>query len=284
MKYDSERPLRVLSLGAGVQSTCLALMAESGEIAPAPDLAIFADTGWEPPHIYTHLEWLESELVHIPVQRVQTGNLATDMAEVRNFSGTTGRVPIPLHVVAPDGSKGMTHRECTKDYKIHAIHRGIREFLQVKALRRPRSVEMWLGITTDEAHRMREARDGWAVNRYPLVERRMRRSDCLAWLHGRYPDMQPRKSSCLGCPYHSRQGWMEIAVEYPSEFEQLCRIDENLRSGTMNRLTKGKPYLHSKGMPLREAVTKDLTEDALQYRLDLDRDGFGAECEGHCGL
>ena len=40
--------LRVLSLGAGVQSTTLALMAAHGEIGPMPDAAIFADTGWEP--------------------------------------------------------------------------------------------------------------------------------------------------------------------------------------------------------------------------------------------
>ena len=37
--------LRVLSLGAGVQSTTLALMAAHGEIGPMPDCAIFADTG-----------------------------------------------------------------------------------------------------------------------------------------------------------------------------------------------------------------------------------------------
>jgi len=35
--------LRVLSLGAGVQSTTLALMAAHGEIGPMPDCAIFAD-------------------------------------------------------------------------------------------------------------------------------------------------------------------------------------------------------------------------------------------------
>ena len=39
--------LRVLSLGAGVQSTTLALMIEKGEI-PMVDCAIFADTMGEP--------------------------------------------------------------------------------------------------------------------------------------------------------------------------------------------------------------------------------------------
>lgn len=52
--------LCVLSLGAGVQSTTLALMAAHGEIGPMPDCAIFADTGWEPRAVYEHLAWLRS--------------------------------------------------------------------------------------------------------------------------------------------------------------------------------------------------------------------------------
>lgn len=39
----------VLSLGAGVQSTALALMAVEGRFGAVPDMAVFADTGWEPP-------------------------------------------------------------------------------------------------------------------------------------------------------------------------------------------------------------------------------------------
>jgi len=52
--------LRALSLGAGVPSTTMALMAAHGEIGPMPDCAIFADTGWEPKAVYDHLSWLMS--------------------------------------------------------------------------------------------------------------------------------------------------------------------------------------------------------------------------------
>jgi hypothetical protein len=51
----------ILSLGAGVQSTTLALMAARGEL-PLPNAAIFADTGWESAATYAHLEWLTTEL------------------------------------------------------------------------------------------------------------------------------------------------------------------------------------------------------------------------------
>mgnify|MGYP006407382703 CR=1 FL=1 len=53
--------LRVLSLGAGVQSSVLALMAAKG-LVTKPDVAIFADTQWEPQSVYDHLQL---SLIHI---------------------------------------------------------------------------------------------------------------------------------------------------------------------------------------------------------------------------
>ncbi len=68
--------LRALSLGAGVQSTTLALMAAHGEIGPMPDCAIFADTGWEPQAVYDHLAWLMSpNVLPFPVHIVSDGNI-----------------------------------------------------------------------------------------------------------------------------------------------------------------------------------------------------------------
>ena len=51
------KPLRILSLGAGVQSSTLALMIEHGEVEPI-DFAIFCDTMHETDDTYRHLEWL----------------------------------------------------------------------------------------------------------------------------------------------------------------------------------------------------------------------------------
>ena len=52
----------VLNLGAGVQSSCLALMAAMGEVKPMPDFAVFADTQAEPKSVYDWLDWLEKQL------------------------------------------------------------------------------------------------------------------------------------------------------------------------------------------------------------------------------
>ena len=53
-----KQPLRVLSLGAGVQSTAVLLMMIEGQL-PKADAVIFADTGWEPIAVYDHLKKLE---------------------------------------------------------------------------------------------------------------------------------------------------------------------------------------------------------------------------------
>ena len=63
---------RVISLGGGVQSTVMCLMAEKERFGPRPDYAIFADTGWEPTSVYETLDWLEGE-VSFPIIRTSNG-------------------------------------------------------------------------------------------------------------------------------------------------------------------------------------------------------------------
>lgn len=58
----SPEPIHILSLGAGVQSSTLALMAAAGEVTPMPVAAVFADTGDEPTSVYRWLDWLTTQL------------------------------------------------------------------------------------------------------------------------------------------------------------------------------------------------------------------------------
>lgn len=52
--------LVTLSLRAGVQSTTLGLLAING-VLPKPDVAIFADTGWEPAAVYRQVDRIAAE-------------------------------------------------------------------------------------------------------------------------------------------------------------------------------------------------------------------------------
>lgn len=72
--------LRLLSLGAGRQSTTIAILAAEGAIGPL-DGAIFADTGDEPDAVYENLDRLERDVLKpagIPLHRVSEGHLAAD--------------------------------------------------------------------------------------------------------------------------------------------------------------------------------------------------------------
>ena len=81
--------LTVISLGGGVQSSVMALMANEGEFGRLPDCAIFADTRWEPPSIYEHLEWLAGQL-RFPLYVVDNGrSLREDVKALTNHSGST---------------------------------------------------------------------------------------------------------------------------------------------------------------------------------------------------
>lgn len=266
--------LRVLSLGAGVQSTALALMAAHGEIGPMPDCAVFADTGWEPRAVHEHLAWLRSpDVLPFPVHVVSAGNIREGL--VRGARGERW-ASIPAFTRSASGKTGMIRRQCTGEYKIVPIRRKVRELAGLTRKRSPRHpiVEQWLGISLDEAIRMKPSFEAWQVNRFPLIEKGMTRRDCLRWLekHG-YP--MPPKSACIGCPYHSDAHWRQMRAEDPDGFADAVAMDRLVRTGFRN--LRGELYLHRSCVPLDEA---DL--DTLEDRGQLDL--FADECDGLCGV
>lgn len=269
--------LTVISLGAGVQSTTMALMAAHGEISPMPDCAIFADTGWEPKAVYEHLAWLRSpNVLPFSVHVVSKGNIRDGILGRRNTSG--GRfAAIPFFTMSPRGAPGIGRRQCTSEYKLTPIMHELRRLLGKGPRDRikPGSVEVWIGISLDEAIRKRPARQQWITNRHPLLEIPMTRKDCLLWLdkHG-YP--RPPKSSCVGCPFHSNAHWRDMRDNAPEEWADAVAIDKAIRLGDARGM-RSLEFMHSDRIPLDEV---DLRTDAEAGQPDL----FNNECEGMCGV
>jgi hypothetical protein len=271
--------LRVISLGAGVQSSTLALMSAAGEIEGQIDFAIFSDTMAEPAVVYAWLEWLEAQLP-FPVVRVSQGNLETEQLYLRKHQTKPGhyaRALIPAFVRAPDGGRGLLGRRCTRDFKVNPLQRELKLRLGGRK-RGTRHSESWLGITTDEAHRMKPSQDSVAVNRWPLIDLGMSRQDCLDWMKDNgFP--RPPRSSCYFCPFHSDAEWKRIRNEEPEEFLRAQEFETalqriNLATTVEGAKLLGTPFLHSSCVPLAEA--------------SFDGDGqlnlFGNECEGMCGV
>jgi 3'-phosphoadenosine 5'-phosphosulfate sulfotransferase (PAPS reductase)/FAD synthetase len=264
--------LTVLSLGAGVQSTTVALLAAYGEI-PAPDCAIFADTGWEPRAVYEHLDRLEERLP-FPVHRVSAGNLREDT--VKKFSRVQGAGRFSAIPWFTSGG-GMGRRQCTAHYKIHPLAKKQRELMGAKPRQRlpTESVHVLIGISTDEAHRMKPARNRWQRNVFPLIDLGMSRRDCLNWLQDR--QWNAPKSSCIGCPFHSDAMWRDLRDNAPDEWADAVAVDATIRAGGNLRGIKAQQFMHRSLKPLDEV---DLSTWAEKGQADL----FGEECEGMCGL
>jgi hypothetical protein len=111
--------LRILSLGAGVQSSALALMIEKGEV-PMVDAAIFADVKGEPKAVYEWLAYLKTQITKFPIHVVTWRNLKQDILDATK--GEYKAFPAPFFTKNVEtGKKGMLRRQCTADYKIKPV-------------------------------------------------------------------------------------------------------------------------------------------------------------------
>ena len=279
---------RILSLGGGIQSVTLYLLAATGDqrLGELPDLAIFADTGWEPQHVYQTIEFLKErfgDVLPIEVARQsEESNLYLDTLYGRQpYPDGKPCLKIPVWLSGNDGN-GQWGRDCTGDYKIAPILKLLRSEIGMP----PRTkvpngtrAEMWLGISIDEVSRIRPNREWWISNRYPLIsEMRWSRADCVSYLSENHPDIPVGRSACLGCPYHGDAEWARLLATDPLEVEKLIELDEKLRQKQEpgHQLVEAIPYLHRSRIPLRDALA-NLTPDE-------DRDGMGENCEGYCGV
>ena len=273
------KPIHIISLGAGVQSSTMALMAAHGEITPMPKCAIFADTQAEPQTVYKWLNWLEKELP-FPVHRVTAGNLMDDSVKIRTSKVSGKRYmkgAIPAFVKKPDGGKGLLGRQCTADYKIAVLTRKTRTLCDWRRGEKRLLVNLWMGISYDEIIRMKQSREAWIEHSWPLINLKMRRTDCLQWMASNgYPE--PPRSACVFCPFHSDAEWMRLKTKEPAEFNLAVEYEKRLHEAASNQeVLLGTPFLHDSCVPL-DQVDFSTDEDHGQQVM------FGNECEGMCGV
>lgn len=279
---DEQGPaLRLLSLGAGVQSSAVLILSAIGRL-PRLDGAIFADTRWEPAGVYAHLDRLEAEIAKpagIPVYRVSSGNIRDDALDPTHRFAS-----MPLYVRNQDGSDGMTRRQCTSEYKIKPIKRQTRELLGYPhPLRVPKTVyaETWIGISTDERGRAVDRAGGlktgdvrYSRNRYPLLELELSREACKLLLT-RYGFAETPKSACIGCPYSTNRRWRDLRDQDPAGWADAVDFDERIREGSARgnangSALRGTAYLHRSRIPLSVApIDRPNRNDRKAEQLDL---------------
>ena len=276
--------MKILSCGAGMQSSALHLMSCENALAkirgeppvwpqvPIYDISIFCDLGFEPPWVKKQVEFLANAGHSCGVPLVILDSpLYTDFME--NF-GERRTISIPWWTIKEDGHKSKMPRNCTIDYKVELISKYVRwELLGYKKGQRLREEdkkahEMHMGFSAEESRRCKESPNPMFVNNFPLVEMGLTRADNFAYIKDVW-GLETKASACSFCPFHKNYFFKFLRENEPEQYAQVVGVDELLRD------KNPKPPMDS-----------DLFISRSRKRLmDLtDEDCNDAECFEYCGM
>lgn len=224
--------------GLGTQSTAIAVLIATGKL-PAPTLSITADTGREHSDSFDYAEELTFPLLRslgIEVM-VAPHSLATV-----DLYGKNGDVLIPAFLA---GGTGKLPTLCSTEWKRRVCLRKLREI----GYGPDKPVEMWFGMSRDEAHRMKPSDVQWASHRYPVaMELRMSRFDCVKTVMD-FGWPEPPRSRCFDCPHQGNPEWRQVR-ENQREWQQAIQRDRQVTASH-------GVYLHRSGVPLEQANIED---------------------------
>lgn len=266
--------IKAISLGWGVQSWTMAVMVALGDLPPVY-FAIHSDTQWEREETYTFADkwiwWLNERGVKV----------VTVSDTKQALLAGTGKTDAPFFTRDETGDVfGQLRRQCTNRWKIVPVRRFLSDVLKKRGLSKSGGVvEQWIGITMDEYQRMKSSDVKYIKHRFPLIEMRMTRQDCLLYLQ--YNGIQsPGKSACVFCPYHSRAYWQQMKREGGRDWETSISIDHKIRDQRLPYLL----FVHPARKPLVDSVS--IPEDyGMTQPSMFDFEDAAAPCDGgHCFL
>ena len=232
--------MKILSFGAGMQSTALALMSCQNATAETPvfplvpvyDDVIFCDLGMEPPWVMKQVKFTrracEEAGIHFTVLK---SPLHEDF--MQNF-GERRTISIPWWTVKEDGHKSRMPRNCTLDYKVNVISKYVRwELLGYKKGQRLREEdkkahEMHMGFSYEEKRRCKESPNPMFINRFPLVDMQLVRADNYAYIRDVW-GLETKASACTFCPFHRNYFFQYLKENEQEEYRRLIEVDELLR-------------------------------------------------------
>jgi hypothetical protein len=242
---------QIWSSGGGTQSAAIAALIVTGRIAP-PDLAIIVDTERE-----LETTWQYHDEVIVPALKKVGVTLhrvpKSDFATVDLYSGE-GDLLIPVFT-DHSGGMGKLPTFCSNEWKTRVAQRWARQ--QLPGVK---NFDVWLGISTDELKRVRQPIGKWQ-NRYPLIDQRMNRGDCIALVR-RVGWPEPPRSSCKMCPNHTHDEWIRIKVNSPRDFDEAVDFEREMRK------SDDSLFLHPSGMPLDQIEPDVGAADLFTGRCD----------------
>jgi hypothetical protein len=248
-----------------------------------PEAFFFADTGAEPDEVYAHIQAVSEMAGNTPI--ILCKKDGPTMEEVMLSQEGNRFLPIPAFTREPGtGRVGMTRRQCTREYKIAPLQKAMRDYIGIAPRRvlPANAIHSWIGISTDEAGRVKDSGTAGIVNRYPLLEMGLSRDDCREIIKD--AGLEPVKSRCYFCPYIG--DWGQFKSDHPTAFKKAVVMDRTIRNSTQAGVDQ-PVYLQRSCRPLDGRDDRPLTplEIAMGMGPDAWEDqGLEDECDGMCGL
>lgn len=257
---------RFLSLGWGVQSTALLMLAEEGKIEPF-DAAFHADTMIEGEEVYAWRDRVAPRC-KTPIVTSSYGDLGQDVLD--GLKNGTRFANMPLWTLGKEGKPAPIQRQCTPDYKIMEVRRSMRKFLGYSPTDRIKErIELVIGFSIEEKERMAESEVNYIVNDFPLIyDLWWTRKNCSDYL-GSIGLPNAPKSACYVCPFKSNAEWRRLRDHWPEEWQKAIAFDRAIRKHPGMR---GDLYLHRDLMPLDQA---DLENDQFEMSFNCGAGGCG---------
>ena len=277
--------MKILSCGAGMQSTALALMAcenarEPGKFPCVPiyDLVCFCDLGKEPPWVMKQVTFIEKACQAAGIRfEILKSPLYEDY--LKNF-GNKRVVSIPFWTIGEDGKKGRMLRNCTLEYKIGLIQKYVRQQLlgYRKGQRtKPEDIkahEMHIGFSFEEKHRCRENPHKMFVNVFPLVEMKLERKDNYAYIKEIW-NLETKASACSFCPYHRNYFFQHLKENETQEYKDLVAFDEMLEREQPKTKIKSKLYISRSRKRISELLPEECNDaECFPYKQKQIWNGF----------
>lgn len=269
--------MKILSCGAGMQSTALALIScaqAQGKTqirypqVPRYDAVIYCDLGIEPAWVPEQVRFIERACKDsgIPFYILQS-DLYWDYME--NF-GNSRVSAMPFWTMDENGKPGrIGRRSCTVDYKIIMIQKFVRTYLLGY---RPRqhlraedigAHELHIGFSKEEASRSFPSQHKMFQNKFPLIEMGWERKDTYRYNLEEW-GLDSKASACLICPFHKNYFFQHIKHHFPADYASVVRFDDMLEERQPRSHIRNRVFLSRSGKRIRDLTPADC-DDAQTF-------------------
>ena len=227
--------VEVWSCGGGTQSGAIAALIGLGKL-PRPDCAFMTDTGRERSSTWPFVDgFIRPNLAKVGLEL--TVVKASEFARLDIYWNDTVLLP---GYPTQSGEVGKLSPFCSGKWKQDVAERWMRS-IGIQTCRN------WIGISSDEARRIRAQHRPWLKLWYPLIfEIPLRRHQCVEVIRAQGWAGHIPHSACFMCPNLSDAEWIDMKINWPSDFAAACSLEDE------TRLKDPHFFLHPACVPLAQ--------------------------------